>query len=54
MAKSDMAKEIVSDLKKIVHDKAVHPHSAGVDAYISLKVFDAILQEYVSRLEGKK
>jgi hypothetical protein len=42
------------DLKKIVHDKAVYPNSQDVPAYISIKVFDAILQDYVSKLEGKK
>jgi hypothetical protein len=41
------------EFKKQVHDKAVYPHSQDMHAYISLRVFDAILQEYVSRLEGK-
>lgn len=38
-------------LKREVHDKAVRPHNAGIDAYISLKVFDAILQGYLNKLE---
>lgn len=37
-------------LKREVHDKAVRPHNAGIDAYISLKVFDAILQGYLNKL----
>lgn len=44
---------VLSDLKHKIHDKAVRPNNAGIDAYISLKVFDAILQNYLKRLEEK-
>lgn len=49
--KAEIARDILSDLKRQIHDKAVHPHSAGVDAYISLKAFDAILQNYINSLK---
>ena len=47
----EVARDILSDLKKQIHDKAVRPHNAGIDAYISLKVFDAILQNYLNNLK---
>jgi hypothetical protein len=50
---NDIIKALL-EFKKRVHDKAVYPNSQDVPAYISIKVFDAILQDYVSKLEGKK
>ena len=44
-------KQILHHLKRQIHEKAVRPHNAGIDAYISLKVFDAILQTYLNHLE---
>lgn len=44
---------VLSNLKHKIHDKAVRPNNAGIDAYISLKVFDAILQNFLKRLEEK-
>lgn len=43
-------KHILHHLKQQIHDKAVRPHNAGIDAYIGLKVFDAILQGYLNKL----
>ena len=52
--KSEITK-ILFDLKRQIHDKAVRPHSAGIDAYISLKVFDAVLQNIINKYtEDKK
>ena len=42
---------ILHALKRQIHEKAVRPHNAGIDAYIGLKVFDAILQGYLNKLE---
>lgn len=44
-------KQILHHLKRQMHEKAVYPHNAGIDAYISLKVFDAIMQGYLNKLE---
>lgn len=44
-------KHILHHLKQQIHEKAVRPHNAGIDAYIGLKVFDAILQGYLNKLE---
>lgn len=47
--KKEVAKEILSDLKKAVHNKAIYSHSAGIPHCIPLKVFDAILQDYIKK-----
>lgn len=44
-------KNILHHLKRQIHDKAVYPHNAGIDAYITLKAFDAILQNYSNGLK---
>jgi hypothetical protein len=36
-----------SDLKKEIHDKAVYPHLSGIEPYISLKVFDAVINKLI-------
>ena len=38
---------ILSDLKKEIHDKAVYPNNSGIDPYISLKVFDAVINKLI-------
>ena len=38
---------ILSDLKKEIHDKAVYPNCHGVEPYISLKVFDAVINKLI-------
>jgi hypothetical protein len=52
--KGEVARELLSDLKKTVHDKAVYSYSKEMYPYINLKTFDAIVAEYISRLEGKR
>lgn len=42
----DMTK-VLSDLKKQIHDKAVYPNCHGVEPYISLKVFDAVINKLI-------
>ena len=37
----------LSDLKKEIHDKAVYPNCHGVEPYISLKVFDAVINKLI-------
>lgn len=44
-------RNILHHLKRQIHDKAVYPHNAGIDAYITLKAFDAILQNYLNDLK---
>ena len=51
--KSEVARELLSDLKKTVHDKAVYSYSKEMYPYINLKVFDAILQDYINKLEKR-
>ena len=51
--KAEVARELLSDLKKTVHDKAVYSYSKEMYPYINLKVFDAIIADYLKRLEEK-
>lgn len=44
---------VLHDLKIAVHNKAMHPNAKEVPSYVYLKVFDAILQNYLKRLEEK-
>jgi hypothetical protein len=46
-AATEALKYILSDLKKEIHDKAVYPHLSGVEPYISLKVFDAVINKLI-------
>ncbi len=51
--KSEVA-NMLSDLKKEIHDKAVYPNNSGVEPYISVKVFDAVLQGYVNKFDDHR
>ena len=48
--KSEIA-NLLSDLKKAVHDKAVYPHNNEY-AFVNLKVFDAVIQDFIKKAEG--
>lgn len=37
------------ELKKQIHDRAVYPNTQEVSPYITIKVFDAILQDYIKK-----
>jgi hypothetical protein len=50
--KSEVAREILSDLKKKIHDRAVYPHNSHIDPYISLKAVDAIIEKEISHAKG--
>lgn len=41
------AKEVLSNLKRQIHDRAVYPNCHGVEPYISLKVFDAVINKFI-------
>ena len=45
-------KNILHHLKRQVHDRAVRPHNAGIEPYISLKVVDAIIEKEISHAKG--
>ena len=46
--KTEVARDILSDLKKAVHDKAVYPHNEEF-AFINLRVFDTVIQSYLKK-----
>lgn len=54
--KSKFAEDLLSEIKKEAHNKAVHPCGCKIDPYISLKVLDGIIQKYINEYyeEGKK
>ena len=39
--------KVLSDLKRQIHDKAVYPNCHDVEPYISLKVFDAVINKLI-------
>ena len=51
---SEVAQDALLDLKRQIHDKAVYPHLSGISPYISLKVFDAILNNTIKKYSEDK
>ena len=49
--KTEAAKNALFELKKLIHNKAVYTNSQDIPNYIQLKVFDAILQNYINNLK---
>ena len=45
---------VLYDLKHKIHDKAVRPNNAGIDAYVSLKTFDAVVQDFINKYDGRE
>ena len=43
---------VLSDLKKAVHNKAVYSNYRDVEHFVTLKVFDAVLNDFVKRYTG--
>ena len=52
--KAEIARDILSDLKKEIHDKAVYPEARSVKPYISLKVVDAIINNKMEEFRNEK
>ena len=46
--------QILRRLRREIHDKAVFPYARGIDPFISIKVVDAIIGNYLRELEGKR
>ena len=42
---------VLCDLKIAVHNKAHYNHVQEVPSYITLKVFDAVIRDYLNKLE---
>ena len=51
--KKEVARVILSDLKKAVHNNAIYTNSQDIPNYVQLKVFDAILQKYLNEVMKK-
>ncbi len=50
--KKEVARDILSDLKKAVHNKAVYSNYRDVESFVNLKVFDVIIQSYIKKYAG--
>ena len=50
-AKKQLALEILSDLKKEVHNKATFTHAKDTYSFINLNTFDQIINEMIRRCE---
>ena len=51
---SEVAKEVLFELKRQIHDKAEYPHAIEAYPFVSLKVFDAVLNNLLKKYEGRK
>ena len=47
--KSEIAKKVLLELKKQIHDKAAYTNSQDVANYVQLKVFDAVLNNVIKK-----
>ena len=47
-------RDVLYSLKRDVHENAVYPYSQEISSYITLKVFDATLQNYIKKYAGDK
>ena len=50
VSKKEIA-NVLCDLKIAVHNKAHYNHAQEVPSYITLKVFDAVIRDYLNKLE---
>lgn len=46
--------EMLFKIRREIHDKAVFPYARGIDPFISIKVVDAIIGNYLRELEEKR
>jgi hypothetical protein len=44
---------VLGDLKIAVHNKAMNSYAKEVPSYVHIKVFDAIIQDYLNKLEKR-
>lgn len=50
-----IVRDVLSDLKKQIHNKAIYPGERSLYPFITIKAFDAILQNYINKYsEGRK
>ena len=47
--KNEVAKEVLLELKKQIHDHAVYTNSQDIPNYVNLKVFDAVLNNVIQK-----
>lgn len=52
--KASKAQDVILDLKKEIHDKAVYPRGLGVRPYITVAAFDAIINNKIEEIRNEK
>ena len=45
----DNIKDILLDLKREIHEKAIYPLGRDINSFVNLKVFDAVLNNIISK-----
>ena len=45
---------VLSDLKIAVHNKAYHTNTKDIPTYVTLKTFDAVVQDFINKYDGRK
>ena len=52
--KNEIARRILSDLKKEIRSQAVYPHGRDMYPYIGVKVLDRMIQSHLDQLGNRK
>ena len=48
--KEDIIRDVISDIKKMIHNNATYPiYGGAIGNYITLKAVDALLQDYLNK-----
>ena len=45
---------VLRDLKITVHNKAYHTNTKDIPTYVTLKTFDAVVQDLINKYDGRK
>lgn len=45
---------VLRDLKITVHNKAYHTNTKDIPTYVTLKTFDAVVQDLINQYDGRK
>lgn len=51
---SEVAKEVLLELKRQIHDKAIYPGAKDAYSFVNVKVFDAVLNNVLKKYEVDK
>lgn len=52
--RADVAKEVLLELERQIHDKAIYPGAKDAYSFVNVKVFDAVLNNLLKKYEVDK